>query len=160
MNRVLTALSAALLLSCGSTSDPEDTSTDESSDLVDQDRRDTSDPGTEEPRDIAEEEIRLGMCGVYCMGENMPCPEDAFCEYGALDPSHICTDNGCGLCAWIPLECDPEDNPDCGCDGRVYDNPCERRRAHVGPDPSWLSCGLPDPDETEEDPEPSEEPDL
>ncbi len=160
MKRAFTAL-AALLIACGSSSDPEDASTDQPSDHVDSDRRDLSpDPDTEEPRDLPQEEVTLGPCGVYCMGENVPCPEGAFCEYGALDPSFFCTESGCGLCAWIPDDCPPEDNPDCGCDGRVYENPCERRRAHVGPDPSWLSCPRPDPDDVEDDPEPSEEPDV
>jgi len=158
MKPALTALTAALLIACGPSSDPEDASTDEPSDLVDQDRFDATDPGPE-PVDIIREEADppLGICGVYCMGENQPCPEGAFCEYGAMDPSFICTESGCGFCAWIPDDCPPEDNPDCGCDGRVYENPCERRRAHVGPDPSWLSCPRPEPDD---DPEPSEEPDV
>jgi hypothetical protein len=159
MKRTLAAL-AALLIACGSSSDPEDASTDEPSDLVDSDTRDTSSEPDAEPRDIPQEEVTLGPCGVYCMGENVPCPEGAFCEYGVLDPEHICTDDGCGICAWIPLECEPEDRPDCGCDGHVYPNPCERRRAHVGPDPSWLSCPHPDPDDLEPEPEPSEEPDI
>jgi hypothetical protein len=151
----LTILALALA-ACGSNGDgDEDGDEDPGTDLVDAtDARvdpDASDPGRDpdaDPDRDPDADPPLGPCGVYCMGENRPCPDGALCEYGILDPTFICTDDDCGMCAWIPLECAPDDDPACGCDGVVYANPCERRRAEVQPDPSWISCATPDPAET------------
>jgi hypothetical protein len=86
----------------------------------------------------------LGMCGATCGGSTLPCPEGAFCEYGVLDLMHLCTTDGCGLCAWIPDDCPPDGEPACGCDGEVYANACERRRERVQPDLSWTRCSPPE----------------
>lgn len=163
MRALLIALACASLMACGSKKDPGDASEDTPVDMAESDAVDTNGwperDSTDPPGD--EVDAPLGMCGVYCMGENRPCPDGALCEYGVIDPSFICTDDGCGLCAWIPDECEPEDDPACGCDGVVYENPCERRRAEAQPDPSWMSCAVPEPDEIPESaPEPSEEPDI
>jgi hypothetical protein len=147
--RILITAVGLLLASCGSSSTPDDTSTDPGIEPVDAhevdavDARDTApDPPADTPADEADPP--LGICGEYCEGESRPCPEGAFCEYGAMDPTYICTHSGCGFCAWVPIECPPEDEPDCGCDGVVYPNRCERRRARALPDPSWMSCAAPD----------------
>lgn len=147
-------LPALLALSCGSDgTDPDAADADDLNVDVDAwdtspDRRDTHlDSGT--IPDV-EADPPLGMCGAFCPGGDT-CPEGAYCEYGVLDPTHMCTTNGCGFCVWIPDDCPPEDEPVCGCNGTVYDNACERRRDRAQPDIAWSSCPLPEPDSPEPD---------
>ena len=143
------SLLCIVLLSCTSrTPDPGDAAldpTDDPADLDASDTRDTVQDPDLDPDPPDETDPPLGICGVYCMGEDRPCPEGAFCEYGVIDFLDFCTDDGCGFCAWVPDTCPPEDEPSCGCDGTVYPNPCERRRHRVLPDLTWASCP---PDET------------
>jgi hypothetical protein len=151
MHRLLSAL-AILALSCGSEhSTPGDGDEDATlSDTQDGISGEVADPSADHPPidppsdratdpDI-ETDPPLGICGEYCMAENRPCPEGAYCEYGAIDLMDSCTRDGCGLCAWIPEDCPPEDLPSCGCDGVIYENPCERRKLRVAPDFTWASC--------------------
>jgi hypothetical protein len=153
---VIKAMPIALLLmiaavACG----PADVADDaaELNDLVGDDDAwdaapDSQDTRTDDTQDIRDVEVEppLGVCGAMCGGDTIACPEGAFCEYGVLDITHICTTSGCGLCAWIPSDCPPEDDPVCACNGEVYDNPCERRMDRGQPDISWSSCPLPEPE--------------
>ncbi len=158
--RLAAVIACLLLPACGNTGNP-DPSDGDASDPAD--AADGGDPADTDPDpdpdpdldadtsadpivDPGEEDTRppLGPCGAYCMGESRSCPDGAICEYGVLDITFLCTDEGCGLCAWIPDTCPPDDDPACGCDGVVYANPCERRRARAQPDIAWTHCEIPD----------------
>lgn len=75
------------------------------------------------------------------------CGEGLFCELGGLYPS--CNDTAEAVCAPRPDTCDgATPYPVCGCDGNVYESPCEAQRAGTNPEgddctppPDLASCG-------------------
>ncbi len=61
-----------------------------------------------------------------CLG--VGCSADAYCGYGDKE----CGGNDApGVCTPRPQGCGKNFEPTCGCDGKVYDNPCEAQMAGV-----------------------------
>ena len=57
------------------------------------------------------------------------CGRGQFCN---IPPENLCgAADGTGVCAAIPALCTRELNPQCGCDGMTYDNPCMAAMAGV-----------------------------
>jgi hypothetical protein len=90
-----------------------------------------------------------GGSGATCGGfAAVPCPTDAYCDYG---PSTCGVADGAGLCVTISHEpCDEVYQPVCGCDGTVHDNACLASAAGVDvnafggctPPPGKFECGF------------------
>lgn len=76
----------------------------------------------------------------------MACPLDSFCDYGN---DHCGGDDSQGVCTPKPGACGKNIQPTCGCDGKVYNNPCEANAAGVDvsasggcmPPPGTFACG-------------------
>lgn len=73
------------------------------------------------------------MVSVSCGGRGgRLCPRGEFCN---IPPANMCgRADGPGVCAPIPELCTREFNPQCGCDGMTYSNPCVAARASVSID--------------------------
>jgi hypothetical protein len=64
-----------------------------------------------------------------CGGKGgIPCAADEYCDY----PDKLCGNaDGTGTCMPRPMGCLQYEQPTCGCDGMVYDNPCYANAAGV-----------------------------
>ena len=71
-----------------------------------------------------------GMVSVSCGGRGGAfCGRGQFCN---IPPENICgAADGPGVCTDIPELCTRELNPQCGCDGTTYSNPCMAAMAGV-----------------------------
>jgi hypothetical protein len=92
--------------------------------------------GVTYPNDCLRRAVRVarqsgGNCpfaGSMCAGPGSTCGRSQFCQY----PAGACgTSDGSGQCVPVPLSCDADAAPVCGCDGETYDNDCVRQRAGV-----------------------------
>jgi hypothetical protein len=64
----------------------------------------------------------VGGGGAFCGGiAGVQCAADEFCDF----PSNSCgfADES-GTCQKRPMACDASYSPTCGCDGKIYGNPC------------------------------------
>ena len=59
------------------------------------------------------------------------CDADEYCDWGTL-PSDCGGADGSGTCKPRPTSCPPEHGIFCGCDGKVYDSPCDAALAGQG----------------------------
>jgi hypothetical protein len=75
---------------------------------------------------------RGGQEGALCGGfAGFTCDRGLFCDF----PANMCqVADLAGVCRALPQACDAILKPVCGCDGKTYDNACERQVAGVAPD--------------------------